>query len=225
VRIESVDEEFLVTGILEKTNSGEDNFIYLPLASAQRLFGKQGKLTAVSVRLNDVTELDPVKSEIEKLPGAYVIPADEMTEMILEIVGGTRSIMLAIVVIVLVLSGLGVFNTVLMATFERRGEFGYMRCMGARRTHIFRLVLMETLFICAAGLAAGILAGFASSGLIDGWIRSFLAYVPSGRLLRPDPAAVLISAAVLLFMGLAAGVYPGHRASKVSPMEAVRYEQ
>jgi len=132
--------------------------------------------------------------------------------------------MVAILVIVLIVAGLGVFNTVMMATFERKQEFGYLRCVGARRRDIFSLIVIETLLICAAGLVVGLGLGFFASLGLDRWIRGFLPYVPAGRLLRPNIVTVAISAAVILVLGVIAGIYPGFRASKVAPIEAVRHE-
>ncbi|MBU1671952.1 MAG: ABC transporter permease [Actinobacteria bacterium] len=224
VEVPSVGRSFKVTGVLEPTNGEDDGFYYLPLATAQELFGKPAKLTAVGIQLDDVTTLAQVRRDIEKLPGAYVVPAEDMSNRVLEIVGGTKSIMFAIMVIVLVVAGLGVFNIVLMATFERREEFGYLRCVGAGRGSIFRMIVIETLALSLLGFAAGLGVGWAASSGIDRWIRHFVAYVPSGRLIRPDLWSVLITAGVVLALGLLAGLYPGYRASSVPPMEAIRSE-
>lgn len=224
VEVPSVGRTFKVTGVLEPTNGEDDGFFYLPLSTAQEIFSKPGKLTAVGVQLDDVTTVQQVRRDIEKLPGAYVVPAEDMSNRVLEIVGGTKSIMFAIMVIVLVVAGLGVFNIVLMATFERTEEFGYLRCVGAGRGAIFRMMIIETLALSTLGFAAGLGIGWAASSGIDRWIRHFIAYVPSGRLLRPDIWSVLLTAGVVICLGLLAGLYPGYRASKVSPMEAIRSE-
>lgn len=224
IRVESLGRDFLVSGVIRRTGGEDDSFYFLPIETAQQIFDKGGKLTAIGVQVEDVTAMKEVRRGIERLPGAYVVPAEDMTKRVLDIVGGTKSIMFAILVIVLVVSGLGVFNTVMMATFERRDEFGYLRCVGAKRRDIFKLILIETIWLCGAGLAIGVAGGFASSAILGQWIRRFLAYAPAGRLLRPDILTVLITAGVVVFLGLAAGLYPGYRASRVPPMEAIRNE-
>jgi putative ABC transport system permease protein len=141
-----------------------------------------------------------------------------------DLVGGTKSIMLAILVIVLIVAGLGMFNTILMATFERNAEFGYLRCVGARRRDIFRLIFTETLLLSAAGLAVGLAVGYFAAMGIDQWIRGFLPYVPAGKLVRPTWLTILAAVITVMMLGALAGIYPGFKASRVSPMEAVRNE-
>jgi putative ABC transport system permease protein len=221
--IESLEREFEVTGTLRKNGSEDDGFYFLPIETAQEIFYRPDQLTVIAVQLKDTNKLNDVKSHLER-KGAYVVPASEITEVITDMMGGTKSMMLAVLVIVLLVTGLGIFNTLMTATFERNEEFGYLRCVGARKTHIFSLISIETLMICALGAVVGIVAGFGLSYVFDGWIRGFLAYAPSGKLLRPDLFDVILTVSVVLVMGMLAGIYPGIRASRVSPMEAVHNE-
>jgi putative ABC transport system permease protein len=223
IKINSLNKTFLVAGVLKKTGTEDDGFFFLPLKTQQEIFGKEKKLTAIGVQVDDITRIAQTKKELEKM-GAYVVPEAEISELVGDVVGGTKALMVAILVIVLIVAGLGVFNTVMMATFERKQEFGYLRCVGARRRDIFSLIVIETLLICAAGLVVGLGLGFFASLGLDRWIRGFLPYVPAGRLLRPNIVTVAISAAVILVLGVIAGIYPGFRASKVAPIEAVRHE-
>lgn len=221
--IESLGREFEVTGTLRKNGTEDDGFYFLPLETAQEIFSRPNQLTVIAVQLKDTNKLNGVKSYLERR-GAYVVPASDITQVVTDMVGGTKSMMLAIVTIVLLVAGLGIFNTILMATFERNEEFGYLRCVGAQKRHIFSLISMETLMLCAFGAVVGIGAGFGLSYVFDGWIRGFLAYAPAGKLLRPDLLDVALTFLVVIVMGVLAGVYPGIRASRVSPMEAVRNE-
>lgn len=222
--VESLDREFTVAGILDRTYGQDDGFYFLPLETAQKLFKKEGKLTAVGVQLADVMQIQPVKNELERLPDVYVVTSEQMGQEIMRLVGGTKALMFSILLIALLVSGLGTLNTVLMATLERRQEFGYMRCVGAGRRHIVGTVLLETVAVCVAGWVVGVAGGIALSSGADQWIRRFLAYVPAGTLLRPNAEVVLVSVAVTLGLGVLAGIYPALRASSVPPMEAIRNE-
>lgn len=222
--VESLDREFTVAGILDRTYGQDDGFYFLPLETAQKLFKKEGKLTAVGVQLADVFQMQPVKDELEKLPDVYVVTSEQMGQEIMRFVGGTKALMYSILLIAIVVSGLGILNTVLMATLERRQEFGYMRCVGAGKGHVVFVVLLETIAVCATGWVVGVLAGFVFSSGAEQWIRQFLAYVPAGPLLRPNAEVLLLSAAVTLGLGILAGLYPAIRVSRVSPMEAARNE-
>jgi putative ABC transport system permease protein len=221
--IKSLDREFRVTGVLGKSSNEDDGFYFLPLETAQEVFSKPKKLTVIGVQLKDASKIRKTQTELERR-GAYVVPASDITELITQLVGSTKSILLVIVAVVMLVTGLAVFNAVLMATFERNTEFGYLRCVGAHKKHIFFLILLETMLLAAAGLVIGSLGGFGLSFVLDGWIRHFLPYSPAGKLLRPDVLGILIMVGVVFFTGMIAGIYPGYRASNVPPIEAVRSE-
>ncbi len=222
VYIESLDKEFKVVGILEQTFGQDDGFYFLSLASAQKLFKKENKLTAVGVQLADFFKLQEVKDKLETLPDVYVVTAEQINEEIMRFIGGSKALMFAMLFIALVLSALGVLNTILMATFERQREFGYMRCVGAGKGELVTLILLETACVSFAGWVTGIVGGFVFSSGAEGWIRQFLAYVPAGRLLRPNVVVVVSSFALTMVLGIIAGLYPAMRAAKVSPVEAIR---
>ncbi len=222
--IESIDKEFVISGILDRTYGQDDGFFFLPIETAQKFFKKEGKLTAIGVQLWDLMQMKTVKTRLEALPEVYVVPAEQMGQEILRLVGGTKALMYSILYIVLVISTLGLLNTILMATFERQKEFGYLRCVGAGQGDLIKLILIETITLCLAGGVIGFGFGFILSSGMDQWIRQFLPYVPAGRLLRPNLNIVFMSAAIVLGLGLIAGLYPGYRASKASPMEAIRNE-
>lgn len=224
VFIESLNKEFTVVGVLERTFGQDDGFYYLPMRVAQKHFRKEGKLTAVGVQLFDLSQLTAVKNRLESLPEVYVVPAEDMSRRILELVGGTKALMYAVLVIALAVSALGLLNTILMAAFERQKEFGYLRCAGANRMDLVRLILTETLALCVVGGVAGILGGYALSSGVESWMRGFLPYVPAGKLLRPDAAIIAATMTVITAIGALAGAYPALRASRVSPVEAVRNE-
>jgi putative ABC transport system permease protein len=224
VFMESLNREFLVSGILEKTNTQDDGFYYLPLTTAQKAFRKEDKLTAVGVQLDDVFQIQKVKDKLEGLPDVYVVTSEQIGGEIGKLIGGTKALMYAILIVALFVSAIGVLNTVLMATMERRREFGYIRCVGATKFDVAKLVLIETIGVCSVGLVAGIVFGYGLSSVAESWIRSFLPYVPAGRMLRPDLNVLLITFVTTLGLGVLAGLYPALKAARVSPVEAIRYE-
>ncbi|MHC4873591.1 MAG: ABC transporter permease, partial [Planctomycetota bacterium] len=76
IKIESIGEEFTVTGILNKTRGQDDHFYFLPIKTAQKIFRKEDKLTAIGIQLKDISKMSQVKNELEKMPEAYVVPAE-----------------------------------------------------------------------------------------------------------------------------------------------------
>lgn len=218
-----IDAEFTVSGIVQRTGSEDDGFFFLPLATAQRVFKKEGKLTGVAVHLQDLTAFDEVKDRIETLPDVYVVSRDQIMSQILSMTGSSKTLMAAVLIVALAVSVLGVLNTVLMSVFEMRSEFGYMRCIGASRGAIFRLVLVETIVLCLLGGIAGVILGMGLSTVTDQWLHDLLPYAPAGRFIRFDAAAAGLSIAAAAVAGVLAGLIPSFKAASASPMEAVRH--
>ena len=217
-----LDAEFKVSGIIGRTGSEDDGFFFIPLKTAQRLFHKPDKLTGVGVAVNDVEKITQVKDGIERLPDLYVVTAQQMMEQILKLVGSSKTLMFAVLIIVLIVSVLGVLNTVLMSVFETMREFGYMRCVGASRRQILSLVLIETLGLCTLGGLLGASAAALLSDPADRFFRDVLPYAPAGKMVALDPRIFVLSVFVAALVGIAAGLYPAWRASNASPMEAIR---
>lgn len=219
-----IDAEFEVAGILERTGSEDDGFFFLPLKTAQKVFQKENKLTGVAVNLANLDQMPKVKARIERLPDVYVVTREQMMEQILKLVGSSRSLMLSVLVIAILISLLGVLNTVLMSVFEMFKEFGYLRCVGASGFEVFKLVLLETLALSLAGAVIGTGAGLAFSNIIDTFIRGLLPYAPAGKYIQFEPVIFGLSVFAITLVGGLAGIYPSFKASRISPMEAVRNE-
>lgn len=216
-------KEFTVSGILERTGSEDDGFFFLPLATAQTVFKKEGKLTGIAVSLQDVEQYVDVKSQIEHFPDIYVVSRDQMMEQILALTGSSKTLMMAIMAIAVTVSLLGVVNTVLMSVFEMQKEFGYMRCIGASRRHIFQLVFYETLVICTLGGVVGVALGLGFASVTDHWLHQVLPYAPAGRYITLDATIIGLVIAFSVLAGMLSGIIPGWKASQSSPMEAVRH--
>jgi putative ABC transport system permease protein len=224
---EHFQREFIVSGILKRTYSQDDGTFFLPLKTAQVLVGREGKLSAIALKLKDISTLDESKNLIRSMMPAdyFVIGSKELSDGILQFFSSTRVIMFVMVGVTFLISIFGVINTMLMAVLERRKEIAYLKCVGANRSDLVKLISFETLAICLVGSAVGTIVGTGLSPLSGNLMRKLLvAYVPSGNIAQPDLMISVIVFLVCTFVGFACSLYPALRASRIVPMEVLRNE-
>lgn len=124
-------------------------------------------------------------------------------------------VMGAIASISLLVGGIGIMNIMLASVLERTNEIGLRRAVGARRRDIGRQFLLEALAISLSGAALGVLLGSSISSLVStyaGWPTTITG------------VSVLLAVGVSASVGIVFGIYPARKASRVSPIEALRYE-
>ena len=142
----------------------------------------------------------------------------DMTEMTKALTSTTTlmtNLLLGVALISLVVGGVGIMNIMLVSVTERTREIGLRMAVGARARDILRQFLVEAVVLCLAGGAVGILLGRGGSYLV-----TLLLHWPTEVSLPAILAAVLVSASV----GMIFGYYPAWKASRLDPIEALRYE-
>ncbi len=130
-----------------------------------------------------------------------------------------RTLMLAaggMVSISLLVGGIGVMNIMLVSVTERTREIGIRKAMGARRRSILAQFLIEAVLLCLVGGALGLFVGTVLGHALSRWLMKALGLVP--------PWALISALAVPGLVGLVFGLYPAAKASKLDPIEALRYE-
>ncbi|MDD1733036.1 MAG: ABC transporter permease [Methanothrix sp.] len=215
-------ENFTIVGILERTGDQDDQFHFFPLEEAQRVFGKEGKITTIAVKVRDLNRISVVSEEMEKVPDIQVVTMTQIMGTIMNLAGSAKSLLLTVIAIALIISAFGIINTLLMSVNERVREFGMMKAIGASGSDIGKMVLMETVFITISGGIIGTVAALVGSSLIESFVKGMLPYSPSGSLISFSPELVGFSLAFSLVMGLVCGIYPAFLSSRLSPMEAIR---
>lgn len=142
----------------------------------------------------------------------------DMAEMLKMLSATTQSmslLLLVVAMISLVVGGVGIMNIMLVSVTERTREIGLRMAVGARSYHILRQFLTEAVVLCVVGGAIGVTLGRGASILV----RSMIHW-PTQASLPTIIAAVAVSAGV----GIAFGFYPAWKASRLDPIEALRYE-
>jgi putative ABC transport system permease protein len=213
---------FKVCGILERSGTSDDSQFFIPLATAQEMFHQPGRLTAVAIRLRDPALLPQAAARLQEVRGAQVVTLTEMMGTFLNLVGAVRTLILAIAVVALAISGLSIFNTLLASVLERTAELGVLRAVGASRTQVFGLLALEGLMLTTIGSAMGLLLTQTCGIWMEQAVRRFVPLAPDAALLTLTGSVLLQCALIGMAIGLVAGLYPAWKASRLSPTQALR---
>ncbi len=236
---------FTVVGVmdhkLQLSNyfTSDDRSVFIPFTTAGDLW---------NTRYPQVMVFTPIAPQFEKKAKAQVLAAvaerqgfsptdekaiqmfgrEEFRPVIDGLTIGLQVLLLFIGALTLGIGGVGVMNIMLVSVDERIREIGLRRALGARKWHIRFQFLAETMLLMLLGGVIGIVLSYVLSMVIPTLpMLGPLFEDTSGRgdiHLRISALAVMGSAVVLLVVGVASGMVPALRASKLDPVEALRYE-
>jgi putative ABC transport system permease protein len=239
IRIKNIP--FRVIGVLERKGANmvgddQDNIILMPYTTVRkRLQGSEfdnvnailASARSASLMLDSQNEIDQLLAERHRIhpgePKDYAVQSTTEIAAAFSIVTGTLTMMLASIAgISLIVGGVGIMNIMLVSVTERTREIGIRMAVGARPIDILTQFLVEAILLSCIGGVIGFLLGVSASwGLIS--LINFLTSGTKWTLTISIPAAgvaFLFAAAVGIFFGF----YPAWRASKLDPIEALRYE-
>jgi putative ABC transport system permease protein len=207
---EMADYPLTVVGILRPTRSADDRAIFFSLASFWGMNEVARKMqvkpvTAVLLRAKRMSDLPSLHRELNVATTTQAVFPSAVLLTIFNLLDVVEDVLAAIMAIVVVVVLLYVLVSMYGATLERKREIATMRALGARRTTILRIVLMESATLAAAGGVAGLFGGHGVAYLGASWLAA------RGVLVR-DPFAFgtlepIVLASVLL-VGLLAGLLP-----------------
>ncbi len=223
---------FEIVGVLEKRKAGffgeneEDNAVFMPFRTAQKLAPARGyMLMIIRARSGQIAEALQQSEEILRRrrgvkfgdPNNFDIKtADKFIEQFDNITAMVGLIAIAISSLGLLVGGIGVMNIMLVSVTERTKEIGVRKALGARRKDIVRQFLFEAMTLTFLGGILGVLLAVGISKIIMLLVPSLPASIPSW--------AVIAGLTVSIGVGLIFGVWPARKASRLDPIECLRYE-
>ncbi len=224
--------DFEVVGILEKTLTAPDNSALIPLKDAQELMHStlpetfQKSIAAdqlvsdFAVYLTDISKAEDVAKTIqEQVSGVKAYGPSFFKKQISQGTAIFNLIILSGALIAIIVGGFSIMNTLTFSVIERTREIGIKKAVGARSSRILREFLAEAAAIGVIGGIIGIALGTAMAWLINTGSKA------SGLVLflvTPQLVAEIFLFSVVI--SIVAGFFPARRASKLNPVEALRYE-
>ncbi|HEY2951079.1 MAG TPA: ABC transporter permease [Verrucomicrobiae bacterium] len=210
------------------SGSDQDDCIMVAYTTAiKRLIGKQTSLRRIYVQATDPTVLDGVKQQITsllrqrhalglKVEDDFTVRTQQELAEAATATSRTMTLLLgAVASVSLMVGGIGIMNIMLVSVTERTREIGIRMAVGAHRRDILRQFLVEAFTLSSMGGGLGILLGLVTAQLL-----SALAEWPTLVSFASIVIAFLFSALVGIFFGY----YPARKASRLDPIEALRYE-
>ncbi len=229
IRISSqrIRQTYVVIGVLEKSGNlfflNPDRSIIVPFASAdQRLFARRYVSSIIAQAKSEdlaqqaVSEIDAVLYSKFMDENKYrIISQEAMLETLNQTMQMLAFMLGSIAGISLLVGGIGIMNIMLVSVAERTREIGVRKAVGANNRHILLQFLIESATLTTTAGGIGIVVGILLSRLI-GAVGSLQTAV--------TPGVILIAVSVSVAVGIFFGVFPARRASKLNPVEALRYE-
>lgn len=218
------EEKFSVVGVLEKLGSGGigfdvDNFVAIPITSGQRLFGMENVMT-ITVKATSkesvsqaITQTKNYLSRKLKADDYSVVDQSNLLSTITQILSVLTAALGGIAAISLVVGGVGIMNIMLVSVTERTREIGLRKAVGAKPNDILIQFLIEAVVLSLFGGIIGILIGAGGAQIINKFFPAAVSFW-----------SVMLSFGVSALVGVIFGVAPAIRASRLNPIDALRYE-
>ncbi|MCS7121096.1 MAG: ABC transporter permease [Archaeoglobaceae archaeon] len=221
------NNECRVSAILENTGARFDINPNFAVIVSEDYFEKisNARINLVVVKVKSLENVEEVKSTIEKTINrkderVVVFELKIIVERISEAFNQINLFLIAIASVSLLVAGVSILNVMLISTIERTKEIGVMRAIGAQRSTVMKIFLMEAMVLGLIGSTIGAILSIFGGILIDYALLKDFSYVFQLSTIFYVFLGILIGVTTSLLSGL----YPAWKASKLEPIEALRYE-
>lgn len=220
--VESVmlDQEFKIIGIIQEEGS---NYVYMPLSISSKL--GMDDYSKIKVKVRSQGELNTVRASVME-KGYSVSALSDIIDQANQVFNIVQIVLASFGIVALIVSAIGMFNTMTIALLERTQEIGIMKALGATSADIWQMFLAEAVIIGFLGGLGGLIIGWAGGQGFNYGIN-LLAGAFGGSKIDMFYTPLWFAALIICFstiVGLLTGFYPSRRAAKISPLVALRYK-
>lgn len=230
--------ERVIAGIFDSGMFEYDSsLIYVDLDTAQKLFRFSDGVHGVSVRIADMDVTGEVRAELDRMfPYPYLVTSwMEKNPNLFAAVRMEKKVMFFIVALIVLVAALNIASTLIMVVMEKTKDIGILKAIGVRPRSIMRIFTLEGAIIGVTGSVIGSVAGYLFADFINP-IADFIGWLTGFQLFRSDVyyldripvelswTRIWLTGAVAIALSIVAALYPSWQASRLDPVEALRYE-
>ena len=223
-------DRFRVSGIFESGMYEYDSsFAYVSLAEAGRLLGLHGRVTGIEVKVKDIYQAGAVASRVRERLGYPFWAKDWMqsNRNLFSALKLEKVVMFIILVLIVMVAAFNIISTLIMVVMDKTKDIAVLMTLGATRKTVRRIFALEGLLIGIVGTGAGILLGGGLCYLLARYqfirLPSDVYYISTLPVDLTPGILLLVGASSILICFLAT-FYPSLQASRIDPVEAIRYE-
>ncbi|MBL8884482.1 MAG: lipoprotein-releasing ABC transporter permease subunit [Hyphomicrobium sp.] len=229
---------YVISSIFELGMSEYDRMImFMPLAEAQKYFSKGNEVDVLEVVVDNPERVSQYSAEIRNVLGPEMGLSDWRTrnETFFTVLEVERNVMFIILSLIVLVAALNIISGLMMLVKDKGRDIAILRTMGASKGAIMRVFLITGASIGVVGTIAGLILGVVFCWNIDG-IKDFVSWVTGTTVFDPsiyyltklpadiDPRETAGIVAMAFALSVLATIYPSWKASKLDPVEALRYE-
>jgi len=227
-KIEINGKQFRVMGILKPIgNQQDDNTIYIPIDTFREIFGKTDEVGFIATKVKAGADIKLLQKKVERAlerargdENFQVITPEQILEQINQVLGVIQTVLVGIATISLIVGAVGITNSMYTTVLERTRDIGIMKAIGAKNSHILLIFLIESGLMGIVGGFFGVILGtFISFG-----VSEFSTRAGFKLLFEINMPLIIFGLLFAFFVGMISGVLPAYQASKLKPVDALRYE-
>ncbi len=212
-----------VAGLFETGSATDKSLIYIPLTTAQDLVGKGDVVSEVDARVSDIYQAPYITADLRNRFRYQSKSWEDMNADILKLIQTQSSVSVIFYILIFLIAGFGIANTMIMIISRRTKEIGILMAMGATRSSILKIFMLESLILAPPSALLGSVLAYLAARLIMSYNIQLPSeiYSVSRMTVSMKPEFLLGAVAFALFVNFVAGLYPAWKASRMDPVEAI----